>query len=194
MTATLRGETIGRTAFSGQEFRQALGCFATGVTVITTSSGEHGYGMTANAFSSVSLDPPLVLVCAITGNEGSEIIARNGKFAVNILAADQEPLSRYFASKDRPRGPDAFRALATERVGALGDRFLGRRRPLGQARLLWEIGADGVDLRSLRSRLGLDSGYVSRLLRALEQEGLVTVAAGTADRRVRRAVLTSRGR
>jgi len=119
MTATLRGETIGRTAFSGQEFRQALGCFATGVTVITTSSGEHGYGMTANAFSSVSLDPPLVLVCAITGNEGSEIIARNGKFAVNILAADQEPLSRYFASKDRPRGPDAFRDVAHE-LGVTG--------------------------------------------------------------------------
>ena len=89
------------------------------MTVITTSSGEHGYGMTANAFSSVSLDPPLVLVCAITGNEGSEIIARNGKFAVNILAADQEPLSRYFASKDRPRGPDAFRDVAHE-LGVTG--------------------------------------------------------------------------
>ena len=91
-------------------------------------------------------------------------------------------------------GVRSFNRTATERVGALGDRFLGRRRPLGQARLLWEIGPDGVDLRSLRSRLGLDSGYVSRLLRALEQDGLVTVAAGTADRRVRRAVLTSRGR
>ena len=119
MTATLGTETVGRTAFSGQEFRQALGCFATGVTVVTTSSGEHGYGMTANAFSSVSLDPPLVLVCAITGNEGSEIIARNGKFAINILASDQEPLSRYFASKDRPRGPDAFRDVA-HRLGVTG--------------------------------------------------------------------------
>jgi flavin reductase (DIM6/NTAB) family NADH-FMN oxidoreductase RutF len=119
MTATAESQAVGRTAFSGQEFREALGCFATGVTVITTASEGHGYGMTANAFSSVSLDPPLVLVCAITGNEGSEIIARNGKFAVNILAADQEPISRYFSSKDRPRGPDAFRDVA-HRHGVTG--------------------------------------------------------------------------
>lgn len=50
-------------AFSGTDFRDALGAFATGVTVITTSRDEEPYGMTANAFSSVSLDPPLVLVC-----------------------------------------------------------------------------------------------------------------------------------
>src|SRR5436853_2162452 len=109
MTATVGSETVGRTAFSGQEFRQALGCFATGVTVITTSSGEHGYGMTANAFSSVSLDPPLVLVCAKAGSEGTDHIDANGVFAVNVLAAEQEPLSRFFSSKDRPRGRDAFR-------------------------------------------------------------------------------------
>lgn len=65
--------------------------------------------MTANAFSSVSLDPPLVLVCARSGAEGSEHIERNRVFAVNILAEHQEPLSRYFSSKDRPRGRDAFR-------------------------------------------------------------------------------------
>ena len=59
------------TAFNGQLFRQALGAFATGVTVITTSDRAEHYGMTANSFSSVSLDPPLVLVCAISGNAGS---------------------------------------------------------------------------------------------------------------------------
>lgn len=112
MASTLDREVVGRTAFSGQEFRQALGAFATGVTVITTRAGDNGYGMTANAFSSVSLDPPLVLICAIAGNEGSDVIASNGKFAVNILAADQEPLSRFFSSKDRPRGADAFRDVA----------------------------------------------------------------------------------
>ena len=89
--------------------RRRSGSFATGVTVITTRGEEHAYGMTANAFSSVSLDPPLVLVCAKSGAEGSEHIERNGCFAVNILAAEQEPLSRYFSSKDRPRGRDAFR-------------------------------------------------------------------------------------
>jgi DNA-binding MarR family transcriptional regulator/GNAT superfamily N-acetyltransferase len=87
----------------------------------------------------------------------------------------------------------SFNRTATERVGALGDDFLGRKRPLGEARLLWEIGRDGTDVRSLRARLGLDSGYVSRLLRALEVDGLVTVAAGAADGRVRRVELSARG-
>jgi flavin reductase (DIM6/NTAB) family NADH-FMN oxidoreductase RutF len=119
MTATLEGETAGRTAFSAQALREVLGCFATGVTVITTHSGEEGYGMTANSFSSVSLDPPLVLVCAIAGTEGAEVLARNGKFAVNILAANQEPISRHFSSKDRPRGADAFRDVS-HRIGVTG--------------------------------------------------------------------------
>jgi flavin reductase (DIM6/NTAB) family NADH-FMN oxidoreductase RutF len=95
--------------FTGKTFRNALGAFATGVTVITTRGEEHAYGMTANAFSSVSLDPPLVLVCAISGTDGSRHISTNRCFAVNILAAEQEPLSRYFSSKDRPKGRDAFR-------------------------------------------------------------------------------------
>jgi flavin reductase (DIM6/NTAB) family NADH-FMN oxidoreductase RutF len=105
--------------FSGQEFRQAVGSFATGVTVVTTNSGDEKYGMTANSFTSVSLDPPLVLVCAISGTEGSDVISRNGKFAVNILAHDQEPISRFFASKDRPRGADAFRDIS-HRDGVTG--------------------------------------------------------------------------
>jgi flavin reductase (DIM6/NTAB) family NADH-FMN oxidoreductase RutF len=94
--------------FSAVDFRNALGVFATGVTVITTQGVDHPFGMTANAFSSVSLDPPLVLVCVISGTTGAESIERNGVFAVNILGAEHEPISRYFSSKDRPRGPDAF--------------------------------------------------------------------------------------
>jgi flavin reductase (DIM6/NTAB) family NADH-FMN oxidoreductase RutF len=97
--------------FSGTDFRNALGVFATGVTVITTQGVEHPFGMTANAFSSVSLDPPLVLVCVIKGTVGEESIERNGVFAVNILGDEHEPISRYFSSKDRPRGPDAFREI-----------------------------------------------------------------------------------
>ncbi len=98
-------------AFTSTDFRATVGAFATGVTVVTTSGEEHAYGMTANAFSSVSLDPPLVLVCVIANSEGSHHITRNGCFAVNILHADQEPLSRYFASRERPRGRDAFREV-----------------------------------------------------------------------------------
>lgn len=78
-----------------------------------------------------------------------------------------------------------FNRTVTQRVGALQDHFLGRDRPLGAARLLWEVDADGVDVRTLRGRLGLDSGYLSRLLRSLEADGLVTLAPDENDRRVR---------
>jgi DNA-binding MarR family transcriptional regulator/GNAT superfamily N-acetyltransferase len=87
-----------------------------------------------------------------------------------------------------------FNRVVTERVGALNDRFLGRGRPLGEARLLWEIGPDGCAVRLLRSRLGLDSGYLSRLLRSLETAGLVEVSASRGDGRVRVARLTAAGR
>ena len=87
-----------------------------------------------------------------------------------------------------------FNRTVTQRVGALDDEFLARDRPLGQARLLWEIGPDGADVRSLRARLDLDSGYLSRLLRALEADGLVAVDGSGADGRVRTARLTAAGR
>ena len=88
----------------------------------------------------------------------------------------------------------SFNRTVTQRIGALDDAFLSRDRPLGQARLLWEIGPDGCDVRRLRSRLDLDSGYLSRLLRALEQDGLVVVEPSQADGRVRIARLTAQGR
>jgi ribosomal protein S18 acetylase RimI-like enzyme len=87
----------------------------------------------------------------------------------------------------------SFNRTVTQRIGALHDRFLSRDRPLGQARVLWEIGPDGTDIRLLRSRLDLDSGYLSRLLRALERDGLVVVGPSAADGRVGTARLTSRG-
>ena len=68
-----------------------------------------------------------------------------------------------------------------------------RDRPLGEARVLWEIGPDGCDVRSLRSRLDLDSDYLSRLLRSLEGAGLITVEPSESDKRVRTARLTSAG-
>ena len=86
-----------------------------------------------------------------------------------------------------------FNRAVTQRIGALDDAFLARGRPLGQARLLWEIGPDGRDVRDLRSRLDLDSGYLSRLLRSLENDGLVTVEVNEADSRLRTARLTAAG-
>jgi len=76
-----------------------------------------------------------------------------------------------------------FNRAVTQRIGALDDAFGARGRPLGQARLLWEVGPDGCDLRDLRSRLDLDSGYLSRLLRSLENDGLVSVEVSEADSR-----------
>jgi len=86
-----------------------------------------------------------------------------------------------------------FNRIVTQRVGALNDRFLARGRSLGEARLLWEIGPEGRDVRVLRAQLELDSGYLSRLLRSLETAGLVTVGRKKSDQRVRVARLTRRG-
>jgi DNA-binding MarR family transcriptional regulator len=86
----------------------------------------------------------------------------------------------------------SFNRAVTERVGALQDTYLGHGRPLGANRVLWEIG-DGTDLRALRTTLNLDSGYLSRLIGALQREGLVETAPG-ADKRVREVTLTPAGR
>lgn len=86
-----------------------------------------------------------------------------------------------------------FNRTVTERVGVLQDNYLACDRPIGEARLLWEIGEQGQDVRRLRERLGLDSGYVSRLLRALRADGLVTVEPHPRDRRVRQVRLTRAG-
>src|SRR2546430_14608045 len=84
-------------------------------------------------------------------------------------------------SVDRVR---SFNRTVTWRVGALSDRFLTRDRPLGEARMLWEIGTEGCEVRSLRSRLGLASGHASRPLRALDSDWLARAGISTADRRI----------
>ena len=86
-----------------------------------------------------------------------------------------------------------FNRLITQRVGALNDRFLARDRPLAEARVLWEIGWEGCEVRALRAGLELDSGHLSRLLRALEADGLIQVVPSPEDRRVRTAQLTAAG-
>jgi DNA-binding MarR family transcriptional regulator/GNAT superfamily N-acetyltransferase len=88
----------------------------------------------------------------------------------------------------------SFNRSVTRRIGALSDDFLGRGRPLAESRLLFEIGRDGADVRDLRAKLSLDSGYLSRLLRALEAQGLVKSQPAPDDARARRAVLTAKGR
>jgi DNA-binding MarR family transcriptional regulator/GNAT superfamily N-acetyltransferase len=97
----------------------------------------------------------------------------------------------YDADAQRVR---SFNRSVTQRIGALHEDYLATDRSLGASRVLWEIGEAGADLRELRARLDLDSGYLSRLVRSLEQHGLIVVQPGRSDRRVRTARLTEAGR
>jgi DNA-binding MarR family transcriptional regulator/GNAT superfamily N-acetyltransferase len=87
-----------------------------------------------------------------------------------------------------------FNRVVTQRAGALDNSYLRRGRPLGEARVLYETGPQGADVRTLRRRLGLDSGYLSRLLRSLEMQGLIGVHKQADDARARRVHLTAKGR
>jgi len=98
------------------EFRRALGCFATGVTVITaTDDAGNPRGLTANAFSSLSLEPTLILVCVDHRSDTFPVISRASAFAVNILGEDQREVSQRFAGK----GEDKF-AGVPYRAGGTG--------------------------------------------------------------------------
>ena len=87
--------------------RDVMSQFATGITVVT-AGGERGHGMTANAFTSVSLDPPLVLTCVARNARIHEAILTARSFGVSVLGADQEDVARYFADRRRPAGPAQF--------------------------------------------------------------------------------------
>jgi DNA-binding MarR family transcriptional regulator/predicted N-acetyltransferase YhbS len=87
----------------------------------------------------------------------------------------------------------SFNRTITQTIGVLHDDYLGRDRPLGESRLLFEIGEGGSTASELRARLDLDSGYLSRLLRSLERQALVTTRPSADDRRIRCAELTAAG-
>ena len=80
-------------AISPDDFKAALGRWATGVTILTTRAGDRVHGMTVSAFTEVSLDPPLVVVCAEKSSNTLPLIEEGRVFAVNVLARDQEALS-----------------------------------------------------------------------------------------------------
>lgn len=85
-------------AVDAEVFRQGLRRWASGVTVVTAKSGDEQHGMTVSAFSSVSADPPLVLICANRASRTNGVIRQGGRFTVNVLAADQQDVSSVFAS------------------------------------------------------------------------------------------------
>jgi flavin reductase (DIM6/NTAB) family NADH-FMN oxidoreductase RutF len=104
---------------SSDEFRDVIGRFASGVTVITTFDGSRAFGSTASAVSSLSLEPPMLLVCINRRSATGAAVARSGTFAVNILAEHQGELARRFASKE----PDKFHGVRT-RMGRYGEPLL----------------------------------------------------------------------
>jgi flavin reductase (DIM6/NTAB) family NADH-FMN oxidoreductase RutF len=87
--------------------RRTIGRFATGVAVVTALDGDQPHGMTVNSLTSVSLDPPLLLVCLTTGARTTDAVVGDGRFAVNILGARQEEIAMRFAR----RGADHFDGL-----------------------------------------------------------------------------------
>ena len=99
---------------------------------------------------------------------------------------------RYMQSQDIQR-VRSFNRSVVHRIGALDDDFLGRGRPLAESRLLYEIGEEGQEIRKLRRRLSLDSGYFSRLVRALERQRLVVSKRSGTDSRVKEVHPTAKG-
>jgi flavin reductase (DIM6/NTAB) family NADH-FMN oxidoreductase RutF len=101
-------QSASRPAVGEHDFRRALGLFATGTTVVTSRDGLDVHAMTANSFTSVSLKPPLVLVCVHQGGLLQRLVQRAGTFAVSVLAANQEATARHFADRRRPAGLAQF--------------------------------------------------------------------------------------
>jgi len=114
------------------ELRGVLGLFATGVGILTAIS-DGPCGMTANAFTSVSLEPPLVLVCVKQDAEIHRAIVESQSFVISVLGAHQEQIARYFADHGRPRGKDEFAVLRWVHDGGDHSIFLGSVLNIGRS-------------------------------------------------------------
>lgn len=101
---------------AARRFRDVLGCFGSGITVITTMSGDEPVGMTCQSFASVSLDPPLVTFIPARTSRAWPMIQRAGRFCINVLAADQEHVSAQMATK----GADKFAGISWTPAAATG--------------------------------------------------------------------------
>lgn len=119
----LRTDTGVAGGFTTQQFRQVMSRFVTGVTVVTVRGESGPHGATVNSFSSLSLDPALVLVCLLTRSRTSRALVASGSFAVNILGHTQQDVGRWFASTQRPLGEPGFAGIPY-RPGATGSPLL----------------------------------------------------------------------
>ncbi len=153
-------------------FRRWMGRWATGVSVVTTREGERDFGLTVNAFLSISLDPPTILVSLSEDANTTPVILRTRRFAVSLLRADQEAVSRRFAQVGATdtkfdgigihRGPDGL-ALIDGTLGALTcvvstDHLAGDHRLVVGEVVALEVAADGLPLIFYRSRYGEAEG------------------------------------
>lgn len=102
-------------AVDESRFKQAMSYFASGVTVVTTEHAGHRYGVTVSAFASLSLNPPLVLICVEKSVRAHDVIPKAERFAINVLTEEQETVSNRFAAKV----DDRFAGIATHE-GQLG--------------------------------------------------------------------------
>jgi flavin reductase (DIM6/NTAB) family NADH-FMN oxidoreductase RutF len=110
-TSATRSDTTSATG-NAQNFRDVVGRFATGVTIVTTQHAGTNYGMTASAVSSLSLEPPMLLVCINRASPTGDAVRRSGVFIVNVLSEDQADLARRFAM----RVPDRFAGVEVART------------------------------------------------------------------------------
>src|ERR1035438_4003695 len=112
-----RVTTLENMSATQAEFRKAMGCFATGVTIITLDDGGQVHGMTANAFASVSLEPQLVLVCVDHKAQTHAHLQAKKRFGVNVLSENQTAVSEYYADPDRAAQDFAKAGASFDRTG-----------------------------------------------------------------------------
>ena len=139
-----------------QEYRSIIGTFATGVTVITSAAGDELQGMTANAVTSLSLDPVMLLICVDKGSHTHDVLDRGGVFAVNILGEHQEDISRLFAKRGEPE------------IGSL------RGQPFRRGETGAPILEDCLAFMECRVRSVLDGGDHSIFLGEVVNESMVS--------------------
>jgi flavin reductase (DIM6/NTAB) family NADH-FMN oxidoreductase RutF len=154
-------------------FRQVMGQFATGVTIVTTATTEGVFGLTVNAFTSVSLDPPLIAICVDVRSQTLSCLRASGSFAVNVLGAEQEALSQCFATPSAERY-GSFCHVPYQ-VAVTGSPVLSGVLAFLDARIVAEYpGGDHVIILGQVEAMGA-SGIIQRLKADGTEHGTLTV-------------------